>query len=72
MKMNRWSVGVVLWAILAAGICSGQVDTGVITGTLTDASGAVVAGITLTITNPATGMETKTLANDRGQFVRLR
>ncbi|MCL4401889.1 MAG: Plug and carboxypeptidase regulatory-like domain-containing protein, partial [Acidobacteria bacterium] len=47
----------------------GQVDTGVITGTLTDSSGAVIAGANVTIRNEATGIETKLSSNSLGQYV---
>jgi hypothetical protein len=46
-----------------------QVDTGVITGTLTDPSGAVLAGATVTIRNEATGIETTLSSNSLGQYV---
>src|ERR1700722_12827771 len=40
--------------LLCAGRLFGQVDTGSITGTLTDSSGAVVPGVKVTITDVAT------------------
>ncbi len=46
-----------------------QVDTGVITGTLTDPSGAVIAGAAVTIHNDATGLDTKVSSNALGQYV---
>ena len=46
-----------------------QVDTGTITGTLTDSSGAAVAAIAVTITNTATGIQASAVTSARGQFV---
>ncbi len=56
-----------LWLIVTP--VYAQVDTGVITGTLTDPSGAVLAGAAVAIRNEATGIETKVAANALGQYV---
>lgn len=58
-----------LLVMAAVGTCFGQVDTGTITGTLTDSSGAVIAGVSLAITNTATGIQAKAVTNSRGQYV---
>ena len=44
--------------VLAAVPLSAQIDTGGITGTVTDSSGAIVPGATITLTNDATGVST--------------
>ena len=46
----------------------GQATTGSLNGTATDASGAVVAGATVTIVNNATGAERSAVSNSGGTF----
>ena len=58
-----------LIALLCLAPCYAQVDTGIVTGTLTDASGAAVAGIAVTITHTATGIQSTAVSSARGQFV---
>ena len=57
-----------LTALLSAA-CFGQVDTGTIIGIITDPSGAHMAGITVTITNTATGIKTPATTSQQGQFI---
>src|SRR3989441_13014752 len=45
-----------------------QAPTGQITGAVTDPSGAVIAGATVTLTNPATKMQRETATNIDGLF----
>ena len=45
------------------------VTTGAITGTVTDASGAALAGASVTVTNRATGFTTTTLTRSNGQYL---
>lgn len=55
--------------LLIAGLAYGQVGgTGTIQGTVTDPSGAVVAGATVTATNTATGVETTRKTTDAGFY----
>jgi Carboxypeptidase regulatory-like domain len=55
--------------VLVTGIpLYGQAATGVITGTVTDTSGAVVAGAKVSITNTATNANRETLANGEGLY----
>ena len=51
----------ILTLMLFVAPCLAQVDTGTIIGTLTDSSGAHVAGIPVTITNTATGIDRKSV-----------
>ncbi len=44
-------------------------STGTLTGTVTDATGAVIPGATITLTDPATNSKRTTLSNRSGQFV---
>jgi hypothetical protein len=63
------SVGfAVLLTCLLAVTAFGQGTTGTLTGTVTDPSGAVVAGATVTIVNPATGAERTAETNSAGIF----
>lgn len=45
-----------------------QTDTGAISGAVTDASGAVVPGATVTLTNSTTGQERKTVTDSTGIY----
>jgi hypothetical protein len=54
---------------LAPGRCVGQVNRATITGNVTDASGAVLPGVSVTVTNTATGVSTKTVSNRDGIYV---
>src|ERR1700722_20705207 len=46
----------------------GQVDTGVITGTVNDQAGAVIPSAKVTITSQSTGVATTMNADSRGGF----
>src|SRR5258707_11574538 len=52
---------------LALGLWA-QAPTGQITGTVTDPSGAVIAGATITVTNTATNTRRETVTNKDGIF----
>ena len=53
-----------LWVTLAAA----QVSTGTITGTVSDATGAVVPGAAVTVRNVETGITRALTTNERGRF----
>jgi hypothetical protein len=61
------SLAVLLTCLLAL-TAFGQTTTGSLTGTVTDPSGAVVAGATLTLVKPETGAERTTTSNTEGRF----
>lgn len=46
-----------------------QVDTGVLSGSITDETGAVLPAVAVTITSQATGLKTEVLTNDVGLYV---
>src|ERR1700744_609599 len=56
VRGRQWMVGIVLLALLLAGLpAMAQLDTGSISGTITDPSGSMVAGAQITATEMATG-----------------
>ena len=57
----------VVW--LAAGIAVGQTGTSGATGVVTDQSGAVVAGASVTLSNELTGVAYKTVSSDAGTYL---
>ena len=60
---------VCLLASASAAVSYGQTgNSGVINGTVTDPSGAVVAGATVTIHNPISGLERTTTTDASGNF----
>ena len=54
--------------VLSAVGLQAQAPTGAITGTVTDSTGAVVAGATVTVTNPATNTQRVSTSNTTGLF----
>ena len=54
--------------LLIAFPLSAQIDTGGITGTATDSSGAIVSGATITLTNDATGVVLSTKSTSTGTY----
>jgi hypothetical protein len=64
------SVFFCLTLLLGAQILWGQAtNTGVITGTISDQSGAVITGATVTLTDPATGTARTATTNSAGHYV---
>jgi hypothetical protein len=73
--MNRATASRILWLAIAAvivlpsaSLLQAQVDTGSITGVVTDASGAVVNGANVKLTNEGTNAELTTTAGSGGEF----
>ena len=73
MKTNlpiKWQYCVCACLLLAVGILNAQVGgTGTIQGTITDPSGAVVPGASVTAANVATGVQTSRKTTEAGFFV---
>lgn len=71
--MSRYAVRCIrcfllLVTFLGASLAWGQVDTGSITGTITDASGAVLSGAKVAMTNEATGASLTTVSGADGVY----
>ena len=74
--MNRYAVGCILRSVLVAVVfttlgvlpLAAQVDTGSITGAVTDSSGAVVGGAKVTIINEGTGTTLSTTTGTEGIY----
>lgn len=58
-----------LLAVLIAGAIYAQTDTGRITGTITDATNAVVPSVAVTIKNEKTGQTRKLTTNQEGAYI---
>src|SRR5215207_4713471 len=65
--MRKIVVSSIIFLCLAA-ISSAQTITGTITGTVSDASGAVVPNVKITATNEATGVQTAVTSNRAGIY----
>ena len=65
--MKSLSFAVLLMCLLAL-TALGQTTNGSLTGTVTDPSGAVVAGATVKVTNAETGAERSAESNSQGVF----
>src|SRR5437868_1202340 len=58
-----------LCLIFPASVLIAQTATGQANGTVTDQSGAFVPGATVTLTNQATGIESRAITNDSGYYI---
>jgi len=74
MFRNRFRISLALAAfhlLLAALIPSalwGQIDRGSVTGTVSDPSGAIISGATITLTNQATGVVSRAASTSTGTY----
>lgn len=66
--MRKSFVVLLLIHLLIAGLLWAQSDRGTITGTVTDASGAVIPGVEVTATNVETGIKTTATSNHVGLY----
>jgi hypothetical protein len=53
---------------LAPATARAQFDTATVLGIINDQSGGAMPGVTVTLSNPATGLVTSTVTDDRGQY----
>ncbi|MGA2535369.1 MAG: TonB-dependent receptor [Terracidiphilus sp.] len=67
--MNRFGLAVILLSLCLPTLRGiAQTVTGTIRGTITDPSGAIVSGATVTATNAASSVATVTRTNDTGEY----
>jgi len=66
---RQYVVGLALTLILAVAPLSAQTTAGSIVGTVTDPSGAIIAGATVTITNLGSNIAVKTTSDSSGEYV---
>jgi hypothetical protein len=70
--MRRKDLAVVSFSVvlglLAGGVCFGQIKAGTITGRVTDSSGAVVPGASVTVTNEGTKVPSATQTGGTGDY----
>jgi trimeric autotransporter adhesin len=63
----RWSV-LILLGFLVVGVAHAQIRSATITGSITDASGSVVPGAVVVVTEQDTGIANTTKSTDAGQY----
>lgn len=70
MKIQKWSVGLIVALAVASGAtaANAQLTRGFVSGTVTDATGAILSGAQVTITNKATNISRETVSNDTGLY----
>ena len=69
MKYRTWWTAMYVFAVLLASAPAlAQTNTGQISGTVTDVSGAVLPGVTVTVTNVKTGLTWTAVTNESGLF----
>jgi hypothetical protein len=68
VKRFKGPVVLVLLVLLALGTALGQTSTATLTGTVTDASGSLVPGANITLTNEASGDVRKSQTNNAGFY----
>jgi hypothetical protein len=67
-RMDKCIFGCILLVLTLAGTAYGQTTFATITGTVTDPTGGVVPGATVTASNVLTGIKTTTKSNEAGIF----
>src|SRR5881396_834360 len=68
MRTLRFPAALLVFVLFASTPLFSQSSNGTISGTVADASGAVIPGVTVTATNNATGVVTTVLSNDSGVY----
>lgn len=63
-----WSVCLAVWLLWSSPSATGQVQTGGMEGNVTDNSGAVIAGVNITIEDVDTGINRTLTTDDQGRF----
>jgi hypothetical protein len=68
MPRRRTSLAVMLVLLVSSTVSAAQQETATLVGVVTDASGAVVPGATVSVTNVSTNISTKAQANAEGFY----
>src|SRR5688572_11732365 len=68
-NLERWLACLVTLLALSAVELYAQSTTGRISGTVTDASGAVLPGATVSVTQEGTGLTRSAIADEKGAYV---
>jgi hypothetical protein len=56
-------------AVIVAALCgTAQLDRGTLTGTITDATGSIIPGAAVRVTNTSTGLDYSTVTSESGQY----
>ena len=58
----------ILILTVTMGTASAQLTTGTVAGNVTDGSGALIPGVDVTVTNPATGLTRDLITNEVGRY----
>jgi hypothetical protein len=67
-RLRLIAIALVLSSFMGIGVLWAQSDRGTITGTVTDPSGALIVGASVTAINTATGVSTKTVTSSAGDY----
>src|SRR6187401_3059342 len=67
--MTRVWVILALVGVFSTGTATAQSARGTVEGRVLDATGSVIAGVTVAVTNDATGFRTETKSDDHGRYV---
>src|SRR5690349_20516263 len=66
--MSRLAVAAMFVCLILSAQCFGQSINATVSGTVTDLSGAVLPGVSVTATNSATGVVTTVVSNEAGAY----
>jgi len=69
VKFGTWILGALFFGILTVSVVSAQLTTADVLGTITDPTGAVVPGATVTVKNLGTGVTATTKSNGTGDYI---
>src|SRR3954463_13126804 len=69
MKACRTILQCMIALLITAGMTLAQTNTGQISGTIKDASGGVLPGVTVTVTNVGTGIARTAVTDEKGAYV---
>ncbi len=67
-KLSRYLIGIPVLALSFAISAAGQSNSGDVTGTITDSSGAAIGGAAVSAVNEATGIKSVSTANNEGSY----